>query len=119
MLREEVLAADAPVLGNICGDAAPELLHPVPARVTPSVDAARVNVVAIQGRVLAIHLLGDDDPFALERRQRVDHTVVVVDPFRPWQMMSARKIGSTNVCTQVNNAKLVCRILLEKKKYIT
>src|SRR3546814_1816413 len=36
---------------------------------------------------------------------------------KAYEMTSAWEIGSAQVCTPVTNAHLVCRLLLEKKKY--
>src|SRR3546814_9140726 len=85
---------------------------PVVARLEPGVDRLTAGVDALlspsvkrQWDMLAPQLLDAGAPETL--------TAAVV---RRFKTDGAIEIGSAHVCTQVTNAHLVCRLLLEKKK---
>ena len=87
VLGVEVLGADAPPLWDVVGDTPPESLRPIPTRVMQAVDAPRMEVVGIEARVLAIHLLGDDHATTREVTHILELPVVGVQPLGPGQVM--------------------------------
>lgn len=90
MLGEKILGANSPSLRNVRSDRSPEVFGPVSTRVASPIKAPRVDMIAIERGVFAVHFGRDDNASPEKWSEAFDNPVVLANGFGPRQMMGPR-----------------------------